>query len=102
MIDIRVNRDKMTVIATGHADAPRTDDGRDLVCCAVSTLVQTVLYSCQGLPGVIVTHDIKPGDAYVSISSPDSQMDAVRHRLDMLSDGIRHLEEKFPMCVKLK
>jgi uncharacterized protein YsxB (DUF464 family) len=102
MMDVRINPDKLTVIATGHANAPRNEDGRDLVCCAVSTLMQTLIYSCQELRGVLVNHDVKPGDLFVQISAPNSQTDAVKHRMTMLHDGIKALADQYPMCVKLK
>lgn len=102
MIDVRINKRNMTVIATGHANAPRNDDGRDMACAAVSTLVQTFIFSCQALPGVMVNHAVRPGDVYISVSAPDSQTEAVQHRMTMLEDGMRHMGEKYPMCINLK
>jgi uncharacterized protein YsxB (DUF464 family) len=101
MMDIRLSFANHTVIAAGHANAPRNEDGRDLVCCAVSTLVQTLIFSCQELPGVLVYHNVAPGDVYIKVSEPDSATDGVKHRLMMLLDGLKHLEKQYPELIRV-
>lgn len=102
MIDVRVNYDRMTVIATGHAGSPRTEDDRDLACCGFSMLLQAMIYSCQELPGVLVRPNLAKGDAFVQISTSPSQEQPVQHRLRMFADGVKMLSEKWPGCFKLK
>lgn len=102
MMDVRINGDNMTVIAVGHAGAPRNADGRDMVCCAASTLIQTLVFSCQEIPGVVVDHSIAPGDVYIRVSPPPSRKEDVRHRLRMLSDGLKHLSIQYPELVRLR
>lgn len=101
MMDIRICFGNRTVIATGHANAPRNEDGRDLVCCAVSTLVQTLIFTCQELPGTLVYHTVAPGDVYIKVSEPDSATDGVKHRLRMLQDGLEHLEKQYPELIRV-
>lgn len=101
MVDIRISFDNKTVIATGHANAPRNEDGRDMVCCAVSTLVQTLIFSCQEMPGTLVYHDVAPGDVSIQVSEPDSATCGVMHRLRMLLDGLRHLEKQYPELIRV-
>ena len=101
MVDIRISFDNRTVIATGHANAPRNEDGRDMVCCAVSTLVQTLIFSCQELPGTVVYHDVAPGNVFARVSEPDSATDGVKHRLRMLLDGLKHLEKQYPEMIRV-
>ena len=100
-MDIRLSFANHTGNAAGHANAPRNEDGRDLVCCAVSTLVQTLIFSCQELPGVLVYHNVAPGDVYIKVSEPDSATDGVKHRLMMLLDGLKHLEKQYPELIRV-
>ena len=102
MMDVRINHDNLTVIATGHADAPRNEDGRDMVCCAASTLIQAFIFSCEALPGVMVTKKIRPGDVYLKLSTPDCHYTGVMHRMQMLEDGMTHLSAQFPSCITMK
>ncbi len=101
MVDVRINHKTATVIATGHANSPRNEDGRDMVCCMVSTLVQALLVSCLALPGVMADYTIEPGDVYLRVSRSGKQERPVGERLRMFEDGIRMLEEKYPDCVRI-
>ena len=100
MMDIRLNFANQTVIAAGHANAPRNEDGRDLVCCAVSTLIQTLIFTCQEIHGVVVDHSVSPGDVYIKISSPRCKAEWVEHRMQMLLDGLKHLETQYPELIR--
>ena len=101
MVRIHIDHQGLKVFAVGHAGAPRNEDGRDMVCCMVSTIVQTLLISCQELPGVIVDNRMDPGDVYMHISAPDRQYIGVMHRMQMAEDGLQKLAEQYPDCVQM-
>ena len=102
MIEARINMDDYTVVVTGHAEAPRNEDGRDMVCCMVSTLVQTLLVSCLSLPGVMTDHNIEPGNVYMRVTRSAKQKGPVAERLRMFRDGMGMLADKYPDCVTIK
>ena len=64
MIDVKVEwkTEPFSLTARGHAQAKRNADGHDLVCCAVSTIVQTLGFSCAGMPEVNTTFHTIKGD----------------------------------------
>lgn len=101
MVEVRIDHDSATVLVTGHANAPRNEDGRDMVCCMVSTLVQTLLVSCLAIPGVMADYTIEPGNVYIRIGkSPDTDR-AIAERMRMFEDGVRMLSDKYNECVKI-
>ena len=61
------------ICITGHAGAG--SPGHDLVCAAVSTLVQTFVRSAQELTDTTLNGDIAPGGAFVRYEgSPQVQL----------------------------
>ena len=102
MMDVRINIPNGTVIATGHANAERNDDGRDLVCCAASALIQALVVSCKQMSSVVVKDSISPGDVYIHISASEEQREGVASRMQMLLDAMTVLAAQYPMCIAIK
>lgn len=104
MTVIHVDRasDWFSVEAEGHANAKRNDDGRDLVCCAISTLMCTLANSCAQLEGPAVVYHTLDGFARLTVSNVRSCPDGLRARLQMLLDGLHVLEQQYPQNVRLK
>lgn len=57
MIEVHVQRDRITV--SGHAGYAQ--EGRDIVCAAVSTLTQTLIKSIEDLTEDTIRYSISPG-----------------------------------------
>lgn len=93
MIHIVVCSDIICV--TGHAGAG--SPGHDLVCAAVSTLVQTFVRSAQELTDTTLNGDIAPGGAFVRYEeSPQVNLLA-----DSFFVGVQGVAEAYPQCVQV-
>ena len=84
-----------SIQVTGHAGAG--PPGHDLVCAAVSTLVQTFVRSAEELTDVQLHSDIAPGGAFVRYEgSPQVQLLA-----DSFFVGVQGVAEAYPQCVQV-
>ena len=83
------------ICITGHAGEGSPD--HDLVCAAVSTLVQTFVRSAEELTDVPLHSDIAPGGAFVRYEgSPQVQLLA-----DSFFVGVQGVAEAYPQCVQV-
>lgn len=83
------------ICITGHAGAG--PPGHDLVCAAVSTLVQTFVQSAEQLTDTQLHSDIAPGGAFVRYEgSPQMQLLA-----DSFFVGVQGVAEAYPQCVQV-
>ena len=93
MIQVIIRQGSIQV--TGHAGAG--PPGHDLVCAAVSTLVQTFVRSAEELTDVQLHSDIAPGGAFVRYEgSPQVQLLA-----DSFFVGVQGVAEAYPQCVQV-
>lgn len=84
-----------SIQVTGHAGAG--PPGHDLVCAAVSTLVQTFVRSAEQLTDTPLHSDIAPGRAFVRYEgSPQAQLLA-----DSFFVGVQGVAEAYPQCVQV-
>ena len=84
-----------SIQVTGHAGAG--PPGLDLVCAAVSTLVQTFVRSAEELTDAPLHSDIAPGGAFVRYKgSPQVQLLA-----DSFFVGAQGVAEAYPQCVQV-
>lgn len=84
-----------SIQVTGHAGAG--PPGHDLVCAAVSTLVQTFVRSAEQLTDVQLHSDIAPGRAFVRYEeSPQVNLLA-----DSFFVGVQGVAEAYPQCVQV-
>ncbi|NLN06015.1 MAG: ribosomal-processing cysteine protease Prp [Firmicutes bacterium] len=99
MIRIRVTRRNghiAHICADGHAGcAPK---GEDIICAAVSALVQTFLFSLQRLLGLDVEADI--GDGHFSLSIPADLAPALQEQVTLLGEsmlvGLDEIKRSYP------
>lgn len=83
------------ICITGHAGAG--PPGHDLVCAAVSTLVQTFVRSAEELTDTPLHSDIAPGGAFVRYEeSPQVNLLA-----DSFFVGVQGVAEAYPQCVQV-
>ncbi len=93
MIQVIIRQGSIQV--TGHAGAG--PPGHDLVCAAVSTLVQTFVRSAEQLTDTQLHSDIAPGRAFVRYEgSPQVQLLA-----DSFFVGVQGVAEAYPQCVQV-
>lgn len=94
MIEVAVSDDRITV--TGHSGyAP---PGQDIVCSAVSVLIQTLVFTIeQNDPGAI-TYRLHPGDTEVSITHPS---ELTKTLVDAFFIGVNAVADAYPENVKI-
>lgn len=101
-INVRWMSEPWRMTVTGHADAIRNEEGHDLVCCAVSTIVQTLGVSCANLMDVNTTFHTSKGFADILVTGTESHWDVLLPRFDMALDGLRVLQSQYPQCIEVK
>lgn len=98
MIEIVYNPDELTVEATGHAGAALY--GQDMVCCAVSVLMQTL--EATGRRVGAVKSSIAPGHAAVQILPYPLQWMEAEQRVEAIVDGLREMARSYPQYVRIR
>ncbi len=91
------------ISAKGHARACRDENGNDLVCCAVSTLLQALVCSCAKVEGIKVTSTQEEGFIHISLggeSEEDVVMEALP-RYTMVTDALEALSAQYPQCLEI-
>ena len=103
MTKIRVIRgaNSFTVIADGHACAPRNEDGRDLVCCSISCLLTTLANSCAQLDGVQTIYKATSGLAELHVSNTLVDPAGIDGRRQMTVDGLTGLAQLYPQSIRM-
>lgn len=95
MIEVMVA--KNGVLAKGHAG--HAEQGKDIVCAAVSSLAQTLAKSLEGLTGDRISYEIKPGYAYIRFGSLSEHGKLL---VDSFFIGICGIADTYPECVQIK
>lgn len=101
VIDVIRKPNSVTVIAAGHAMAERNEDGHDLVCCAISTLMTALAISCANLEGPATIYHTSGGYAELTIQNVQTLPDEVRARVQMLIDGLTVLSQQYPQNIRM-
>lgn len=96
MIDISVSKD--TIKIRGHAEY--AENGKDIVCAAVTALVQGFTESVEKLTGSNIKQDISPGRADINID--DENLGEVRLLMDSFFIGISLVADEFPDYVRVQ
>jgi uncharacterized protein YsxB (DUF464 family) len=91
MIDARIYEE--SIVITGHAGAGPV--GHDLVCCAVSTLVHTLIISLEELTEATVYSDIREGYASIGIP-PETRSQTAQTLIDGFICGLEALADSYP------
>lgn len=91
-----VTRYKDRITIEGHSGYAPT--GQDIVCSAVSVLVQTLIQSVENLTADKITYDMQPGTVDIKfwcLSDPSKVL------IDAFFIGINGIAEAYPENVKL-
>lgn len=105
MIEVQVRRDEkgdfLSFQATGHADyAPH---GEDIVCAAVSALVQTTVLGLAHHVGIKPEIKVKAGYLRCNIPENAAKKKAeVRLLLEVMLTGLREIKKEYPKYLELK
>lgn len=100
-IEIKWKGEPFTLTASGHANADRNEDGHDLVCCAVSTIVQTLGVSCASLLDVCTVYRKLKGCAEILVTDTEAHWEDLVPRFQMAIDGLTVLANQYPQHVSL-
>lgn len=85
--------------ADGHAGADHNADGHDLVCCAVSTLMQALAHSCSKVDGLKVVSSQSDGFMHISLWG-DTVWDEILPRYTMVLDALEVLSYQHPEHIR--
>ena len=93
---IEVSKGSSTIIVTGHADYD--EHGKDIVCAAVSALVQTLVESVVQLTDDKIEYNMQPGAVGIKFWCLSAQS---RVLVDAFFIGIEMIANTHPNHVKL-
>ena len=99
MITIKRVHRPYGLIVDGHAGAPRNEQNHDLVCCAVSTLMQTLLYSASR-QGHMIDHDTTEGHMEIRVHEDDTFDRMLAQTFMVVEDGLQMLVDAYPGQIK--
>ena len=95
MITITRGKDHITI--DGHAGY--AEPGKDIVCAAVSTLVQTLIQSVEKLTTDLIEYDMKPGRVHIKWWNLSSES---RTLIDSFFCGVDMISFAYPDHVRIK
>lgn len=100
MIEVRYDRARLSIEACGHARAQRNEWNHDLVCTAVSTLMQAWAYAGMRTGHVMDVVQEK-GNFYAGIDPDATPSEALRNIFDGYVLGLRLVAENHPEHVRV-
>lgn len=86
----------------GHAGAERNAEGHDLVCCAASVLLQTLVYWAQDVKMAKADGSIAKGDAYVRLTPYTDCYDQTWAAYSVMRSGMEMLQKAYPECINIE
>lgn len=92
----KVYKEGSAIVIDGHANY--ADFGQDIVCAAVSTLAQNLIYSLEDLTEAQIRTTVNSG--YIKIDIEESA-EGVQLLVDSFFIGIKAVSEAYPDYVKL-
>ena len=95
MIVVNVNEEKITL--DGHAGY--AEPGKDIVCAAVTVLVQTMVHSIEALTDDRLEYTVSPGKFELEIKNLSEKSKTL---VDSFFIGICKIAEEFPEHVKVR
>ena len=93
---ITVNRYSDKITLRGHANY--AEIGKDIVCSAVSVLVQTLVQSVETLTTDRIEYKMRPGTVDIKFWCLSDQSKVL---IDAFFIGIKGVADSYPACVKV-
>lgn len=100
MIKVTHETDTYGLSVSGHAGAQKNAEGHDLVCCAVSALMQTLLYTASK-SGQMLDHETEDGYLRVAITPGQKFTRELQIMFRTVEDGIEMLAQAYPECIEI-
>lgn len=100
MIEVTIDRRALSIEARGHAKAQRNECGHDLVCAAVSMLMQAWAYAGMRT-GHIMEVDMDKGHMYARIDPDTTQTEKLRGMFEAYVWGLKLAAENYPENVRI-
>jgi uncharacterized protein YsxB (DUF464 family) len=101
MINVHASMADLTLRMEGHANAERNEHDHDLVCCAASILLQTLVRSCALYTGITVAGEADMGRADIRLECVKGAREAAIHRFVMVMDGLEMLAKTYPQSIHI-
>ena len=100
MIEIEMNKYPMSLKANAHATGAG-EQGENLVCCAVSTLVLTF---CEAImqAGISCIHDVEEGKAIIRVTPRPAKTYEADIIYQTVATGLSCLAEEYPEYISMK
>ena len=94
MIKVQYSNDRITI--TGHSGyAP---PGQDIVCSAVSVLIQTLIFTIEQKEPEAIDYRLQPGDTEVLITHPS---ELTKTLVDAFFIGVNAVADAYPQNVQV-
>lgn len=100
MVTVTIDRKALSMESRGHAKAVRNAYGHDLVCAAVSTLMQSWAYAGTRT-GHIMEVDMQYGSITARIDLDTTASDKLRHIFDGYALGLKLVADNYPGNVRI-
>lgn len=108
MTSIRIKRDDsgriVSMKALGHAGASREGE-YDLVCCAVSILMQTAVNALENVAHIIPACEVDENKGFLEFTLPINLTDTERYSasiiLDSIYTGLCGLKDSYPKYIRI-
>lgn len=93
---IRITRTECSITIEGHAGYE--EKGKDIVCAAVSTLIQTMVATIEQKEPEAIEYKLTPGDSEVFITHPS---ELTKTLIDAFFIGVNEIADSHPDYVKI-
>lgn len=93
---ITIDKSYNRIEVKGHAGY--ADYGQDIVCCAISTLVQTLIWSIEDLTQDKIQYDVNAGYTVIAYTEPSEEAQLL---IDSFFIGCEAVAEAHPECVRV-
>lgn len=100
MVTVTINRKALSMESRGHAKAERNAYGHDLVCAAVSTLMQSWAYAGTRT-GHVMEVDMQSGAMVARVDPDTSATEKLRHIFDGYALGLKLVADNYPENVRI-
>ncbi len=93
---IRIHHDHNGITIAGHAEY--AEHGKDIVCAAVTAMIEQLIVSIERLTPNTPVYKMEPGYVNVKVSSPTEDTKLL---IDCFFIGAENIEEQFPDHVRV-
>lgn len=100
MITITIDRKRLCMEGQGHAKAGKNEYGHDLVCAAVSTLMQAYCYAGRRT-GHVMEYMMDKGSFMARIDPDATASNELRHIFEGYVLGLQLVAENYPEHVRI-